>query len=302
MFQLFEGLAGYINIILSSFYNLTGDYGVSIIMLTVLVNIVTFPLTRKQLESSKRMQELQPELKKLQEKYKNDRAAYNKASVEMMKKKNVNPLGGCLPLLVQLPILISIFHLLREPHLIVETVENFSPYFLFFNLDLTKPDPYFILPVAAAGATFLQQRMVLTDPKQRFLMYIFPVMILFISFRFPAGLVLYWLTNSGVSAGNHFLFKKAREKRSSQAETAAMDAEKKVEEKKEEKKEVAEKKKTVEKLPEKSSQPTGKKSGEEKKRKGSSRKKEQEVKGKAAKRAPGAKKKSSKGKKKGAGK
>ncbi|NLL57236.1 MAG: YidC/Oxa1 family membrane protein insertase [Firmicutes bacterium] len=203
-----QTLAEYINIILMFFYNLVGDYGVAIIMLTVLVNIIMFPLSRKQLESSRKIQEIQPELKRLQEKYKHDKEKYNQVTMEFMREHKVNPLGGCLPLLIQLPIMIAIFQLLRDTSIIARSVENFNPYFLFFGLDLTKPDPLYILPIMSAAATFFHQRLVITDPKQKMMQYIFPIMILVISISFPAGLLLYWFTNSLLSVGNHFLMKK----------------------------------------------------------------------------------------------
>ncbi|NMB40316.1 MAG: membrane protein insertase YidC [Firmicutes bacterium] len=193
---MIQALAGYINHVLSFLYSIVGDYGVSIIMLSILVNIIMFPLTRKQLESSRKMQAIQPELKKIQEKYKHDKEKYNQATMEFMRENKVNPMGGCLPLLIQFPIMIAVFQLLRDPSLIAQTVENFNPNFLFFPLDLTQADPYYVLPVMASAATFFHQRMIMTDPKQKMMLYIFPVMILVISVNFPAGLVLYWFTNS----------------------------------------------------------------------------------------------------------
>lgn len=205
---MIETLAGYVNILLSYFYNLVGDYGIAIIMLTAVVNVITFPLTRKQIQSSKKLQDIQPELKKLQEKYKNDKEKYNTVTMEYMRDNKVNPLGGCLPLIVQFPIMIAVFHLLRDPSLIAERVGPlFDPTFLFFGLNLTESDPLYILPIMAAAATFFHQRMVLTDPKQKMMLYIFPVMIMVISVSFPAGLVLYWFTNSIFSIGNHFLMR-----------------------------------------------------------------------------------------------
>ncbi len=200
-------LVQYINQVLTFFYNLVNNYGLAIIMLTTVVNIITYPLTRKQMLASKKMQDIQPELKKLQEKYKHDKEKLNQVTMEFMKENKVNPLGGCLPLLVQFPILIAVFQLLREPALITETTTNFSPIFLFW--DLTKSDPHYILPIMAAGATFFQQRLMITDPKQKMMLYIFPVMIMVISVSFPAGLVLYWFTNSIFAIGNHFLLKKS---------------------------------------------------------------------------------------------
>ena len=134
--------------------------------------------------------------------------------MEYMRDKKINPLGGCLPLIIQFPIIIAVFTLLREPDLIQNSIENFNPYFLGLNLMNSPNDvkeiygflnPYYILPVLAAAATFFHQKLVLTDPKQKMMLYIFPVMILVISVGFPSGLVLYWLTNSIFSVGNHFL-------------------------------------------------------------------------------------------------
>lgn len=215
-------LTEYVNIVLTFFYNFTGNYGLAIILLTALVNIITFPLTRKQIQSSKKLQEIQPELKKIQEKYKHDKEKYNQATMEFMKENKVNPLGGCLPLIIQFPIIIAVFALLREPELIQNAIENFNPYFLGLNLMNSPNDvkeiygffnPYYILPVLAAGATFFHQKLVLTDPKQKMMLYIFPVMILVFSIGFPSGLVLYWLTNSVFSVGNHYLMPGAERKK-----------------------------------------------------------------------------------------
>ena len=207
-------LTEYVNIVLTFFYNITGNYGLAIILLTALVNIITFPLTRKQIQSSRKLQEIQPELKRIQEKYKHDKEKYNQATMEYMRDKKINPLGGCLPLIIQFPIIIAVFTLLREPDLIQNYIENFNPYFLGLNLMLSPNDvkevygffnPYYILPILAAAGTFFHQKLLLTDPKQKMMLYIFPIMILVISVGFPSGLVLYWLTNSLFSIGNHFI-------------------------------------------------------------------------------------------------
>ncbi len=212
MEQFLSPLVEIINSVLMFFFVRTGNYGLSIILLTLVVNIITFPLTRKQISASRRLQELQPELKKLQDKYKGDKEKYNKATMEYMKENKVNPLGGCLPLLIQFPIIIGVFQLLRDPGALM--IDN--TFFLGLDLVLSPTEaakyfsfinPYYILPVISAASTFMHQRMVLTDPKQKMMLYIFPVMILVISVSFPAGLVLYWTTNSLLSVGNHFLIK-----------------------------------------------------------------------------------------------
>ncbi|MEW5919530.1 MAG: YidC/Oxa1 family membrane protein insertase [Bacillota bacterium] len=211
MEQILSPLVEYIRIVLVFFFERTGNYGLAIILLSLLVNLVTFPLTRKQISASRRMQQLQPELKKLQDKYKHDKEKYNRATMEYMKENKINPLGGCLPLLVQLPIIIAVFQLLREGTTLIE-----NTYFLGLDLQLSATEaaalfsfinPYYILPIVSTAATFLHQRLMITDPKQKMMLYIFPVMILVISVGFPAGLVLYWTTNSIFSVGNHFLIK-----------------------------------------------------------------------------------------------
>ena len=227
MEQFLAPLVEIINSVLMFFFDKTGNYGLSIILLTLVVNIITFPLTRKQISASRRLQELQPELKKLQEKYKGDKEKYNKATMEYMKENKVNPLGGCLPLLIQFPIIIGVFQLLRDPGALM--IDN--TFFLGLDLVLSPTEaakyfsfinPYYILPVISAAATFMHQRMVLTDPKQKMMLYIFPVMILVISVSFPAGLVLYWTTNSLLSVGNHFLIKALEKGKGSKYEQRAI--------------------------------------------------------------------------------
>ena len=284
MEQFLSPLVEIINSVLMFFYDKTGNYGLSIILLTVAVNIITFPLTKKQINASRRLQDLQPELKKLQEKYKGDKEKYNKATMEYMRENKVNPLGGCLPLLVQFPIIIGVFQLLRDPGAML--IDN--TFFLGLDLVLSPTEagryfdfinPYYILPVISAAATFMHQRMVLTDPKQKMMLYIFPVMILVISVNFPAGLVLYWTTNSLLSVGNHFLIK-------------AME---KGKEKKEEVKDVG--KKEQQKI-----DPVRTDKDKEKTIQQTDRKKRISVKEINKKSAPKNKKKTAKGKKKGAGK
>ena len=231
---MIQALSGVVNNVLGFFYSLVHNYGIAIIMLTVLINIIMFPLTRKQLQSSKKMQDIQPELNRIKEKYKNDKEKLNQATMEYMSKNKVNPLGGCLPLIIQFPIMIAVFQLLRNQELISQSIPNFNPGFLCWNLTMNASeiykifaDPllgqayspqiyvssflivilYYALPVLAAGTTFLQQRLMITDPSQKMMMYIAPVMILVISLSLPTGLILYWFTNSLFSVGNSLLIK-----------------------------------------------------------------------------------------------
>ncbi len=293
MYEILNTLAEYVNYLLAYFYSITGNYGLSIIMLTAVVNIVTFPLTKKQLQSSRKLQEVQPELKKIQEKYKHDREKSNKATMEFMKEHQVNPLGGCLPLLVQFPIIIAVFTLLREPWKFMD-MEIINTSFLFLDLttspseaapDIIFLNPYLILPVMAAAATYFHQKLVLTDPRQKIMLYIFPVMILGISYSFPAGLVLYWFTNSILSVGNHFIIKTTEKAVTSKAAESG----------KKEKEKIVEEEATAEPKMDKGKTENAK---SQETKDGITKKKGKT--GSAG--APKAKKKSSKGKKKGAGK
>lgn len=200
--------------ILAYFYSWTGSYGLSLILLTLLIKLVTWPLTQKQLDSTKKMQALEPERKKLQEKYKNDKEKMNQALMELWKENKVNPAAGCVPLLIQFPVLIGMFQMLRAPEKIAAVIPDFSP--LFLGIDMTS----FVsdLPIAIAatavivtgGTTFLQQFLTMSgggDKNTKMMLYLMPVMLAYFSYNFPAGLVLYWALNSVLSVLQHFVTK-----------------------------------------------------------------------------------------------
>ncbi|MBI2849202.1 MAG: membrane protein insertase YidC [Chloroflexi bacterium] len=199
MGAIFNLLAEPINSFLQFTFKVTGNYFLAIIMLTVATRILLFPLNIKQMRYTKKMQELQPRLKELQQKHKDDREKLNQATMELWKQENINPVTGCLPIIVQLPILIALFQVLNNP-------ANFpgKTQFLFWNV--TTPDPFYILPILAGVTTYFQQKLLTTDRSQRSMLYIFPPMIAFFSLRFPAGLTLYWVvTNLTGTAEKFFL-------------------------------------------------------------------------------------------------
>ncbi len=198
-----QPIVDFFHVILLYLYNFTGNYGIAIILLTVLTRIVTLPLTNKQMASAKAMQQLQPEIKKLQEKYKNDKEKLNQETMALWKEHKVNPAAGCLPLIVQFPILIAIFRLLASPERLYQDIPNFSPQFLL--LDMIQPDPTFILPVLAGVTTWMQQKSMMTDGSQKMMMIAMPIMLFVFSIRFPAGLVLYWVVGNLISIGHHYL-------------------------------------------------------------------------------------------------
>ncbi len=178
-----------------------GSYGWAIVIVTILIRLLLVPLNVKQLKSTQAMQDIQPKIKELQHKYSSkDAKTQEKLQQEQMalfKEHNVNPLAGCLPMFVQMPIMIALYQAIRRTPGLQEGV------FLWFDLSL--PDPYYILPLIAAGATFLQQKLSMAgagsgqaaaNPSMSMMMYMMPVMIGVMSMFFPAALSLYWVVGN----------------------------------------------------------------------------------------------------------
>jgi YidC/Oxa1 family membrane protein insertase len=178
-----------------------GEYGLSILAVTIIIRFLILPLTLKQYRSSKQMQALQPELKKLKEKYKDDTKKQQEETMKLFQKNGVNPLAGCFPLLVQMPILIALYHA------IMRNGEISSHSFLW--LELGAKDPYYILPILAALTTFIQQKMMsATMPAQmKNLMFIFPILIFVMAMNFASALPLYWVySNIFTIVQTHFIY------------------------------------------------------------------------------------------------
>ncbi len=218
---MIDGIAEVFSVVISYIYNYVPNFGLTIVILTLLVKMITFPLNNKQIQSAKKMQKFQPEMKKIQDKYKDNKEKQNKVMQEFMRENNINPLSGCLPLIVQFPVLIAIFRLLREAEtFIVPKIEGFSPY-LFpaaeqINL-LQVPDItletfianisiYYMFPLIAGATTYLHSKMSTpAESSQKMLLYMMPIMITVFSFQFPVGLVIYWIMNNLFSIGQHKL-------------------------------------------------------------------------------------------------
>lgn len=181
--------------VMSHIHALVGNWGLSIILVTVLIKLIFYPLSAKSYRSMAKMRMLQPRIKRLQETYKDDRQALGKKMMEMYKEEKVNPLGGCLPMVIQIPIFISLYWVL------LESVELRHAPFIFWIHDLSMKDPYFVLPVLMGLSMFLQQRLspAPADPMQAKIMMFLPVIFTFLFASFPSGLVLYWLTNNLIS-------------------------------------------------------------------------------------------------------
>jgi YidC/Oxa1 family membrane protein insertase len=179
----------------------TNNFGIDIIILTILIKILFIPLSHKSMKSMKRMQELQPQMAKLKEKYKDDKAAFNKAMMEMYKEKKINPAGGCLPMLAQLPVFVALYQALSYAvELRHAPFVCFPSIFLCIN-DLSAPDPYYVTPILMGATMALQQWLTPAggDPTQKKMMMILPVVFTYLFISFPAGLVLYWLVNNILS-------------------------------------------------------------------------------------------------------
>ncbi len=209
--QIFNALVDGMTWILNWLYSLTvsisvPSYGIAIILLTIIIKMVLYPLTKKQMKSMLAMQQLQPKLKEIQKKYKDkDPQKMQQKTMELYKKYNINPLAGCLPLLVQMPILIALYRSLFEFPYINEAHASF-----IWVPSLSSGDPYFLLPVLAAVTTYLQSKMTTTasDPTQRMMLYMMPVFIGYISSIVPAGLALYWVAFNVVGSIQQYFINK----------------------------------------------------------------------------------------------
>lgn len=205
MSYIYGLLKGIIESMLVFMHNLTGNFGLAIIGVTILMKIILLPLTLKQDKSMKSMKKLQPELDKIKEQYKGDSKMLNQKTMELYQKHKVNPAGGCLPLLDQLPILWALFGVLRGGIVPQDST--------FLWMQLVQPDPYYILPVLNGVVSFVQQKVMGSsdNPQMKNMMYMFPIMMVFISYKMPAGLQIYWLTSSLAGVIQQYLIMKKGE-------------------------------------------------------------------------------------------
>jgi YidC/Oxa1 family membrane protein insertase len=181
--------------LLEKFYALSGNWGVAIILLTVLIKLVFFPLSAASYKSMAKMKLITPRLQKLREMYPHDRQKMNQAMMELYKTEKINPLGGCFPIVVQIPVFIALYWVL------LAAIELRHAPFMLWIKDLSALDPYYVLPILMTATMILQTRMnpVPPDPVQARVMQIMPFVFSIFFFFFPAGLVLYWLVNNILS-------------------------------------------------------------------------------------------------------
>lgn len=198
------------------FHGLGLPWWIAIALLTIVIRTLLFPLTVKQVKSMRAMQELRPRLQEIQEKHKGDRQKLQEEQMKLYQDSGVNPLGGCLPLLVQMPVFIGIFYIIREfggtqgmigvPDT-EGTIESFATGGALWFTNLSQPDQFFLLPIISAvtmvaGMEITNKSM---EPQQRWIMRVVPVVFVFFTIFFPAGLLVYIVTNNIVTALQNYL-------------------------------------------------------------------------------------------------
>ena len=215
--RVFDPIVDVLGAVLRFFhYDLGVEWWLSIALLTVVVRALLFPLTLKQMKSMRALQELRPEIQRIQRQYRDNPQLRNQEMMRLYQERNVNPLGGCLPLLVQMPIFIGIFYVIREfggysyGGRVVEPSEpTFETGGILWFQDLSQADPYYILPVLSAltmlAGTEISAKYM--EPQQRWIMRIVPFAITLFLWNFPAGLFVYWISNNLVTiAQNYFIY------------------------------------------------------------------------------------------------
>ncbi len=181
--------------LLKTIFGIFGNWGVAIILTTVVIKAAFYRFSASSYKSMGNMRKLQPKIEALKERYGDDRQRFSQAMMELYKKEKVNPLGGCLPILIQIPVFIALYYVL------LEAVQLRQAPFVLWIHDLSAPDPYYVLPIIMGVSMLVQQRLNPTppDPVQAKVMMLMPVFFTFLFLQFPSGLVLYWVVNNLLS-------------------------------------------------------------------------------------------------------
>ena len=216
MFKI-QALVDFVVHVLNAIYGVVGNYGVAIIIVTILMRIIVFPLTLKQEKSMKKMRDLQPELDKIKEKYKDSPQEYQQKTAELYRENGVNPLGGCLPLLIQMPIFVALYWAFSGNAIPADAK------FLWFTLK--QPDKLFmmgnfafnLLPILNVGVTYIQQKIMASatsgqesNQQMQTMLYMMPIMMLFIFYNMPSGVTLYYLVSGALSLVQQYIILKGR--------------------------------------------------------------------------------------------
>ncbi len=181
--------------VMERIHRVVGNWGWSIVLVTVLIKILFYKFSEISFRSMAKMRQLQPKIEELKQRYGDDKQKLSQATMELYRKEKINPLGGCLPIIVQIPVFIALYYVL------IESVQLRQAPFIFWIKDLSAHDPYFVLPILMGISMFVQQKLnpTMPDPVQARVMRLLPVMFTIFFFTFPSGLVLYWLTNNVLS-------------------------------------------------------------------------------------------------------
>ena len=216
MFKI-QALVDFVVHVLNAIYGVVGNYGVAINIVTILMRIIVFPLTLKQEKSMKKMRDLQPELDKIKEKYKDSPQEYQQKTAELYRENGVNPLGGCLPLLIQMPIFVALYWAFSGNAIPADAK------FLWFTLK--QPDRLFmmgnfafnLLPILNVGVTYIQQKIMASatsgqesNQQMQTMLYMMPIMMLFIFYNMPSGVTLYYLVSGALSLVQQYFILKGR--------------------------------------------------------------------------------------------
>lgn len=203
-FGWFDVVAKPMAYVMKFFYKYTGNYGLAIIFLTLIIKILFWYPTHISYRSMKEMKKLQPEMAKLKEKFKDDKEKLNKETMDLYRRYKVNPMSGCLPIVIQIPVFFALYKVL------LYSIEIRHAPFFWWIQDLSAQDPYYISPILMGASMFVQQWMTPTpgDPTQAKMMLIMPVVFTFMFLTFPTGLVLYWLFNNLLSIGQQIYINK----------------------------------------------------------------------------------------------
>ena len=216
MFKI-QALVDFVVHVLNAIYGVVGNYGIAIIIVTILMRIIVFPLTLKQEKSMKKMRELQPELEKIKEKYKDNPQEYQQKTAELYRESGVNPLGGCLPLLIQMPVFVALYWAFSGNAIPADAK------FLWFTLK--QPDRLFmignfafnLLPILNVGVTYIQQKIMTSatsgqesNQQMQTMLYMMPLMMLFIFYKMPSGVTLYYLVSGALSLVQQYFILKGR--------------------------------------------------------------------------------------------
>ncbi|KAB1442254.1 membrane protein insertase YidC [Pseudodesulfovibrio senegalensis] len=223
-FGWFDVLAKPLLVVLDYLYQYVHNYGIAIIILTIMIKIVFWPLSQKSYESMERMKKLQPMITKLRDKYGDDKQRLQQETMALYKTYKVNPAGGCMPMLLQIPVFFGLYKaLLGAIELRHAPFIEFVPFTkIVWLADLSAKDPYYVTPLIMGATMFLQQLMTPTagDPTQKKIMMFMPLVFTFIFLNFPSGLVVYWLLNNLLSIGQQWLMIAKNKKKEAQNNAA----------------------------------------------------------------------------------